>query len=199
MNIPKNIKLNKLKNNINILLNWHEARKNNFLQLKGRQGITLIELVIVITLISSMIAFLSSSIPAILKSAANDNAEKIQINIDYAYNFALIKNTTTILEVDFDNNKVTVYALEEGEEGQKKKKLKQTKFDPSGKIVKMYDIRGIEYKTGKVEVPFNYEGISENFIFCLGTDSEIKLSVLNFKYNRQLEVKRGEIDSFENK
>ena len=162
-----------------------------------RRGITLIELVVVMFLISFLIVFLATSLPNFIKTSSFESAEAVEALLNFSSRFAVLNNVQTKLIIDMDTRKIKAVALNESEKGLEEKVLKSITLPESSRVIKIIDIRGLELTKGIVEIPFSFNYVSEDYIIGIG-DDEVKTSLLNFKYNNKIVKKTGEVLNFEN-
>ncbi len=156
-----------------------------------RRGLTLIEIVVVVSILGIILSISISSLKNFIRPSTVDVAEKLKATLIYCHNTAIIHNQAVILQIDIENNKYFAHRIIRSETGISEKKIIEIKLSSSGRLIDVVDLRGITYDTGIVKIPFTYNGVSEDFSIHLGDEYKIKKSVLNYRYNGKVIIKEG--------
>ena len=159
------------------------------------RGYTLIELAVVLTVISILLVFLATSIPGLINRIGGNSAEQIKSAAAFSYRYALVNHSMVILELNIDKDTFQIYSLIWSDEGLENKNLYSlSKLDDT--IVSVVDARGYKRMSGIVQIPYSFDGTSENLIIHLGNDDKILQSVIIDKYHGKVKTINGEISEF---
>ncbi len=162
-------------------------------RLKLRRGMTLVETVVVVMIISILVVYISTALLSFIRPSPSDTVDKFKETLKYCYRLAMIHNQAVILKVNLDENKYSAYRVIRSEEGIEEKKFLEIGLPSNARIKKIIDLRGVNYDTGIVNIPFTYTGVAEDFSFHFGNDSQVVRSVILYKYNGKVIVKPGEV------
>lgn len=158
-----------------------------------RKGLTLVELVVVVMIISILFTFVSISLVNLIRPSVSTTVDKFKETLLYCYKTAMIHNEAVLLKINLDENKYSAYRVTRNEEGIHERKILEIGLPSNSKIREIIDIRGVRYETGEIIVPFTYTGVAEDYTFHFGNDSTTERSVLLYRYNGKVVVKPGEV------
>jgi general secretion pathway protein H len=173
-------------------LSYKKFFPTKFRTISIRRGLTLIEIVVVVSILGIILTISISSLKNFIRPSAVDVADKLKATLIYCHNTAIIHNQAVILQLDIENNKYIAHRIVRSETGISEKKIIEINLSSSGRLIDVVDLRGIKYDTGIVKIPFTYNGVSEDFSIHLGDEVKIKKSVLNYRYNGKVIIKEGE-------
>ena len=171
-------------------------KKTNTLKITGRgKGYTIIELAVILSVISILIVFLSTSIPGLISRSGENASQRIRSAAGFSYRYALVNHSMVVLEIDIEKDTFKIYAVVWGENGVENSELyPETRLDED--VVDILDARGYRTDTGIVKIPYSYDGTSENFIIHNGHDGVVSTSVIIEKYHGKVRVVSGETVEF---
>lgn len=158
-----------------------------------RKGLTLVELVVVVMILSILFTFVSVALVNLIRPSASTIVDKFKETLMYCYKTAMIHNEAVLLKINLDENKYAAFRVTRNEEGIQERKILESGFPSYSKIREIVDIRGVRYETGVVIVPFTYTGVAEDYTFHFGDESTTERSVLLYRYNGKVVVKPGEV------
>ncbi|HMV43942.1 MAG TPA: type II secretion system protein [Leptospiraceae bacterium] len=163
--------------------------------MKVRRGMTLVEIVVVVSILGLLMALMVSSVSSLIRPSSKDTADKIKAGLYYAYQTAIISNNTVLFDIDMEKNKFTAAKLIRSEEGLKEKKVLEVALPSHNKIVNVTDLRGVKYETGHLIIPFTHDGVAGDYNIHIGEDANnIYKSILLYRYNGKIVVKNGEVN-----
>ena len=171
-------------------------KKTNTLKITGRgKGYTIIELAVILSVISILIVFLSTSIPGLISRSGENAPQRIRSAAGFSYRYALVNHSMVVMEIDIEKNSFKIQALVWGENGMEESELyPETSLGED--VVDILDARGYRADTGIVKIPYSYDGTSENFIVHTGHDGNISASVIIEKYHGKVRIVNGETVEF---
>jgi general secretion pathway protein H len=161
---------------------------------KSRKGMTLIEIVVVVSIIGVLLAIVGSSISGFIRPSAKSIADKLKASMQYAYRVAMVNNCTVGFDIDMEKNTYTAFKILRDENGLKEKKILEGKFPANNKVVDITDIRGIKFENSKFRIPFTHSGISGDYNIHIGEAGSIQKTVLVYRYGGKVLVKNGEVN-----
>ena len=162
---------------------------------KIRSGKTLIEIIVVISILGLLMALMVSSISGLVRPSSKDTSDKMKAGLYYAYQTAIISNQTVLFDIDMEKNKYTASKLVRSDEGLKEKKVLEVFLPSNNRVVNVTDLRGVKYETGHLIIPFTHDGVAGDYNIHLGEDANtISKSVLLYRYNGKIVVKNGDVN-----
>lgn len=163
--------------------------------LNFKKGMTLIEIIVVVSILGLLMGLMVSSISGLVRPSAKDTSDKMKAGLFYAYQTAIISNQTVLFDIDMEKNKYTASKLIRSDEGLKQKKVLEVNLPSNNKVVDVTDLRGVKYETGHLVIPFTHDGVAGDFNIHLGEDANsITKTVLLYRYNGKVVVKNGEVN-----
>jgi general secretion pathway protein H len=163
---------------------------------KARSGLTLIEIVVVVMVLGFMIGMTLSSIKNILIPSTEDMAEKLSNALKFAYKTSRIDHSTVFLELDLEEEQYRLVKLVRTDKGLIEKEfIKPKKMPFLSEIIYVQDLRGTKTENGKIRIPFDHSGISENFFIYLGRGGNVVNTIQVFKYAGKVKVHKGEFQN----
>mgnify|MGYP000873611133 CR=1 FL=1 len=160
-----------------------------------RKGMTLIEIIVVVSILGLMMALMVSSISGLVRPSSKDTADKFKAGLYYAYQTAVISNQTVLFDIDMEKNKYTASKLIRSDEGLKEKKVLEVNLPSNNRVVNITDLRGVKYETGHLVIPFTHDGVSGDYNIHIGEDANtISKSILLYRYNGKIVIKNGDVN-----
>ena len=167
-----------------------KSKKPNY-----RTGMTLVEIIVVISILGLLMSLMVSSIVGLVRPSAKDTSDKMKAGLFYAYQNAIIGNQTVLFEIDMEKNKYTASKLVRSDEGLKHKKILEVNLPSNNRVVDVTDLRGVKYETGVLVIPFTHSGVAGDYNIHLGEAANtINKTVLLYRYNGKIVVKNGEVN-----
>lgn len=157
-----------------------------------RRGLTLVEIVVVLTILGMLMTITAVSISNFIRPPPKDITENIKAALRYAYQTAILNNQTVLFVLDKEQNKYLVIKLDRTDSGLEEKVLIESVLPSNLQIIKVMDLRGIVYESEKIKIPFNRNGVSENFDIHLGEEGNVLYTLMVYKFNGKVEVFPGE-------
>ncbi len=157
-----------------------------------KKGLTLVEMVVVMMILGILFTMTAISISNFLKPPPKETTDNIKSALMYAYQTAILNNQTVMFVLYKTENKYSVVKIDRTDEGLVEKKLLESVLPSNLTVADVMDLRGIKYESEKVEIPFNRDGISENYDIHLGQDGNIVYTIMVYKFNGRIDVVSGE-------
>jgi general secretion pathway protein H len=162
---------------------------------KLKKGLTLVEMVVVVSIIGFLLAIVGASIKGFIRPSSKSISEKLKASLVYSYRAALVSNCTVVFDIDMELDKYTAYKIIRDEVGVKEKKILEGKLPKNNRVVDIVDLRGVKFENMKVRIPFTHSGISADYNIHIGEDStNIDKTILLYRYNGKVIVKNGEVN-----
>ncbi|MBP7281371.1 MAG: type II secretion system protein [Leptospiraceae bacterium] len=166
-----------------------------FHKLRIRKGMTLIEIVVVVSILGLLMALMATSISGLIRPSAKDTTDKMKAGLFYSYQTAIIGNQTVLFEIDMEKNKYTASKIIRADEGLQHKKVLEVSLPSNNRVVDVTDLRGVKYETGVLVIPFTHDGVAGDYNIHIGEDANsINKTVLLYRYNGKIVVKNGEVN-----
>jgi general secretion pathway protein H len=158
-----------------------------------RQGITLIEIIVVVSIIGVLMGVVASSLSNFLGPGQKEATSEITRKLNEAYSKALIQHTTIIFELDLDKQSIRLLKLERDESGLEEKPLGKAFIIPSSaKIFAGVDLSGQKISEGKIRIPFLFDGTSSDYTFLIGKEGDVRRSIQLYRYGGKVRIVPGE-------
>lgn len=163
-------------------------------RISPRAGFSLAEILVVITVIGILIAVISSIIGNIaFLQTANDETQLLRDALLFSRSAAIKSNQTVYFEFDLDKNSYQSYRIKRSEgKIERDYLLKKKELAASNSIVAIALASGTRITSGKIGIPFSPEGIAEEMAIYIGTESEIKFTLLYSRYGHNVRIAKGE-------
>ncbi|MCB1190278.1 MAG: hypothetical protein KDK90_07585 [Leptospiraceae bacterium] len=150
------------------------------------------EMVVVMMILGVLITMTAVSISNFIKPPPKEITDNIKAALFYAYQTAILNNQTVMFVLNRADNKYLVVKIDRTDEGLEEKKMLESSLPSNLSIVDVMDLRGIKYESEKIEIPFNRDGISENYDIHLGREGNIIYTIMIYKFNGRIEIVPGE-------
>lgn len=168
--------------------------RNSRQRLNRRKAMTLVETVVVIGVMVAIIAILASAFSSLpVFQSTEDEAEILQSNLYFARKSALKSNRVVYLELNIEEDSYRMYRIDRTDEGIEEKELgKERELSFTHSIVSIQIGANEPLTEGKISIPFQPDGTSEQVCIYLGPNPEITRTVLNPKYGSRIQILEGE-------
>jgi len=161
-----------------------------------RQGLTLVEMAIVILVLGILIGVMMSAMGSmsVLKTTEEESAILKDVLIS-CRDGAIFSNQTVYLEFDLDKRTYEAYrfARKEGEdEPERDVYINKRELSASNSIIAIIMGAGTRITSGQVTLAFAPEGMAEELVVYMGPGPEIRNTVIYSKYGGTARVEVGE-------
>ncbi len=131
---------------------------------------------------------------AFLKSS-RDEAEILRDTLIFSRQAAVKSDQTIYVEFDLDEEEYRSYRMDRsGEKAEEESVVKKRTLSSSNSLVAVATSDGHRIKEGRVTLVISPYGEGEELVFYLGTEMEVKASVVFEKYGGSVRIYPGEIE-----
>ncbi|MDF3821520.1 prepilin-type N-terminal cleavage/methylation domain-containing protein [Leptospira sp. 96542] len=164
-------------------------RKIQSIKNKTRDGLTLIEIVVVISILGLLMVIVGGMLRNFLIPTTEDIAKKLQESFRFGYNKAQLTNQAVLFRYDFTKAKYQFYLLKREEGGLEEEPiLKEVSLPFYSKIVKVRDLGGKPISEGELKIIFTPQGTTTDTFIYLGTESTVKKTIQLYRYAGRVKV-----------
>lgn len=160
---------------------------------KLRDGLTLIEIVVVISILGLIMVIVGGTLRNLIIPSTEDIAVKLQESFKFGYNKAQLTNQAVLFQYDFEKRDYQFFLLKREEGGLEEEAiLKKVTLPFYSKIVSVRDLGGKPRSEGKIRIVFTPQGTTTDLLLYVGSDTEIKRTIQIYRYGGKIKIHKTE-------
>lgn len=158
-----------------------------------RDGLTLIEIVVVISILGLVMVIVGGSLRNLIIPSTEDISVKLQESFKFGYNKAQLTNQAVLFEYEFEKREYQFFLLKREESGLEEEPiLKKVTLPFYSKIVSVRDLGGKPRNEGKIRIVFTPQGTTTDLFLYIGSDTEIKRTLQIYRYGGKVKIHKTE-------